>query len=187
MKFGKSSNRCKSCPTKAEPSRLVASLATVEVTKPAMRRYASVWAAASQPRNIRFRGVQVFPHIEGSSKADAMGESGCPRRGTWPWHVRRGRPSNLGYPSFSMRNIRKIGEPVTHPRTQHELAEAQMLRPSRKTSQRKKSIRRKVGQRQGEPKSRPTGTRESEDPIGAMKPGNGWHRSRSSKVGPCRE
>ena len=128
----------------------------------------------------------MFPHIEDGSNLDEMGEFGCPRRGTWPWHVRRGRPSNLGYPSFSMRNIRHDGEPVTYPRTQQELAEALLLWLSRKTSQRK-SIRREVGQRQGEPKSRPMGTRESEDPVGAMKPGNGWHRSRSSKVGPCRE
>jgi hypothetical protein len=46
--------------------------------------------------------------------------------------------------------------------------------------------------RQGRPKARGTraeadGDEASEGCIRAMKPGNGWHRSRWSKGGPCRE
>jgi hypothetical protein len=40
---------------------------------------------------------------------------------------------------------------------------------------------REVGRKQGEPEPRPTDVRESEGRIGAVKMGNGWHRTHRSK------
>ena len=56
MKFGLSSSGCNPRPAKGEPTQPVASLSTVAVTRPAMRRCASAWAVGNAAtKTISFR------------------------------------------------------------------------------------------------------------------------------------
>ena len=56
MKFGLSSSGCNPRPAKGEPTQPVASLSTVAVTRPAMRRCASEWAVGNAAtKTISFR------------------------------------------------------------------------------------------------------------------------------------
>ena len=53
LKFGVPSSGCETHPAKAEPSRLVVSLAAVRVTKPTMRRHTSNGPRVGKPRKTQ--------------------------------------------------------------------------------------------------------------------------------------
>jgi putative transposase len=151
-------------PTKAEPSRSVASLATAEVTTPAKRRHANVRAAASQPRNWFTPSAEGVDDSEGRSDVHQdRARWSRTRRGKWPRHVRRGRSSNLGDPRLSCETpaVREAGDqfPVSGASWRVRSWRCRAQRPA------KNECSRQVGRRQGKLEPRPTGTRESEDPI----------------------
>ncbi len=83
MKFGTSSSGCETRPAKGEPAQPVASLATVAVTRPAMRRRASAWAvgnAATKLRSSRVSRVLNGPKTTAALAKLGEGESrpaGC--------------------------------------------------------------------------------------------------------------
>ena len=78
MKFGSSSSGCEPRPAKGEPAQPVASLAPVAVTRPAMRRRASVWAVGKAATKNYFipgaEGVDL-PEGDGGLPAAGQGES----------------------------------------------------------------------------------------------------------------
>lgn len=62
------SSGCESRPTKAQPRRLVASLATEWATTPAIRRYARTWAVGCSPESYN---MLAKPKMSSNRKAAA--------------------------------------------------------------------------------------------------------------------
>jgi hypothetical protein len=85
------------------PPEPVASLATIAVTRPAMRRCASVWAVGHAATKITDPGMpRVLFYLKAMAASPMVGaRGGRTRRGVRPRHARRGRPSNLGGPRLS--------------------------------------------------------------------------------------
>ena len=69
MKFGLLSSGCEPRPAKGRPTQPVASLAAVAVTRPAMRRRASVWAVGKAATKIKPSRV---PRVSNDLKATAV-------------------------------------------------------------------------------------------------------------------
>ena len=72
-KLRQSSCGCESRPTKGEPARSVASLATVAATGPAKRRRASAWAADASHEVFTIPGVEGVKRPEDNSDVPASG------------------------------------------------------------------------------------------------------------------
>ncbi len=118
MKFSELSSGWKSRPAKAEPGRLVVSLAAQGVTAALMRRHANVWAVGLQPTKVSIRDVQGVSLPEDSSGTTRKGRGSAapgevfdhgtyeqdspvtresqlyPSEKTWPRRVARSQVSN---------------------------------------------------------------------------------------------
>ncbi len=188
MKFGSSSSGCDPRPAKGEPAQPVASLATDAVTRPAMRRRASMWAvgnAATKTMSSRVpRGLEP-------SKATALspqqgrGESapgGVYDHGT----QQEDGPGTWEATRSSSATTRSSGEPVTslrravRPWMRARPADATRVAPHRR------SIRAEVGRRQGETGAAVDGI----EGVGGLRRSfdvgeRGGARTRPSKGGPC--
>jgi len=148
-----------------------------------MRRYASTRAASIQPRKRQiFPGAQGFNAPEGHGVSPNEVGEGCRTRRGGLHAARVTRTTQKpGRASFLLETFRQIyGAPVTNPPCTLGVCERAFDVAKNKHSHR------------GRPKARGTraeaeGNEASEGCIRATKPGNGWHRSRWSKGGPCRE
>src|SRR6266542_3233190 len=86
-----------------------------------------------------------------------------------------------GRASLLLETIRQInGAPVTNPPCTARVRGCRRAVAKNKRSHRGRPVARGT-------RAEAEGSEASEGCIRAMKPGNGWHRSRRSKGGPCRE
>jgi hypothetical protein len=112
MKFGFSSSGCDPRPAKGEPAQPVASLATVAVTRPAMRRCASEWAVgiAASKSNLPWCREGWIPRRPWRLSAYGQGR---PHRAGCTTTARSKRTSQTpGRPTFFLGNFRSDGDPV---------------------------------------------------------------------------
>jgi hypothetical protein len=186
MKFGLSSSGCEPRPAKGEPAQPVASLATVAVTWPAMRRHASVWAVGQQPRKFGDPGCRGGLRPRRRRRLSDMGWRDRTRRGVRPRHAGRGRSRHLGGPRSSSATIRSDGDPVITPRRAARLRMRARPADATPVAPRRRSIRAEVGRWQGE-----TGVAvDGDGGVGGLHTSfdvgeRGSARTRPSKGGPC--
>jgi hypothetical protein len=174
MKFSESSSGCEPRPAKGEPAQPVASLATVTATWPAMRRCASEWAVGkAATKTTSSRVPRAFFCPKAMAACPQKGEGRLYPAGCTTTARSKRTVQAPGRPTFLLGQYRSDGDPVITPRRAARLrmrarpADATVVAPHRR------SIRARVGGRQGRPELTPTGTRESEGCIRAKTSGNG--------------
>ena len=187
MKFGTSSSGCETRPAKGEPAQPVASLATVAVTRPAMRRRASAWAvgnAATKVMSSRVSRVLNGPKTTAALAKVGEGES-CPAGCTTTARSKR-TVQAPGRPTYLLGDNRCDGDPVTTLRRaarwwmRARPADATRVAPHRR------SVHAEVGHRQGETEAMADGY----EGVGGLRTSfdvgeRGGARTRPSKGGPC--
>jgi hypothetical protein len=187
MKFGLSSSGCKPRPAKGKPAQPVASLATDAVTRPAMRRCASVWAvgnAATKIMSFRMPRVLLAPKATAISPQEGEGRPHPAGRTTTARSKRT--VQTPGRPTFLLGDIRSNGDPVNplrraaRPWMRARPADATQVAPHRR------SIHAEVGQQQGETGVAADGNGGVGGPNRSVDVGErGGTRTRPSKGGPC--
>ena len=100
MKFGSLSSGCEPRPAKGEPAQPVASLATAAVTRPSMRRHASVWAVGNAATKTMSSRV---PRALDRPKATAI----SPEQGE-----ERAHPAGCTTTARSKRTVQAPGRPT---------------------------------------------------------------------------
>ena len=187
MKLGLSSSGCKPRPAKGEPAQPVASLATDAVTRPAMRRRASVWAVGNAatktmssrvPRALRVPKATALSLQQGEGRVHPAGRTTTARS--------KRTVQTPGRSAFLLGNVRSNGDPVNplrraaRPWMRPRPADATQVAPHRR------SIRAEVGRRQGETGATAEGNEGVGGPHTSLDVGErGGARTRPSKGGPC--
>ena len=187
MKFGSSSSGCEPRPAKGEPTQPVASLATDAVTRPAMRRRASVWAVGNAatktmssrvPRALRVPKATALSLQQGEGRVHPAGRTTTARS--------KRTVQTPGRSAFLLGNVRSNGDPVNplrcavRPWMRARPADATQVAPHRR------SIRAEVGRRQGETGATAEGNEGVGGPHTSVDVGErGGARTRPSKGGPC--
>jgi hypothetical protein len=186
MKFGLSSSGCNPRPAKGEPAQPVVSLATVAVTRPAMRRHASVWAVGLRPRKFGDPGCRGCLRTRRRQRLSETGWRDRTRRGVRPRHAVRGRSRHLGGPRFSSALFRSNGDPVNALRRAARLRMRAWPADATRVAPHRRSIRAEVGHQQGKTVAAADGN----EGVGGLRTSadvgeRGGTRTRPSKGGPC--
>jgi hypothetical protein len=187
MKFGSLSSGCEPRPAKGEPAQPVASLAPDAVTRPAMRRHASVWAvgkAATKTMSSRVpRALHAPKAMAGFSE---QGERRPHPAGRLTTARSKRTVQAPGRPTFLLGEFRSDGDSVI---TLRRAARSRMhARPADATqvAPHRRSIRAEVGRRQGKTEAAADGHEGFGRPHRSEDVGErGGTRTRPSKGGPC--
>ena len=150
MKFGSSSSGCDPRPAKGEPARPVESLATAAVTRPAMRRHASMWAVGMQSRKYvdsRCRGCRDSRRLQWFPREWARGD--CTWRDDRPRHACKRTIQAPGRPRFFLGILPERRRPGDHSPTRRALADARAAGRRHDVAPHRRSIRTEVGRWRG--------------------------------------
>jgi hypothetical protein len=187
MKFGLLSSGCEPRPAKGEPAQPVASLATVAVTRPAMRRHASEWAVGNAAtKTMSSRVPRALDAPKATAVSPNLGEGRLHPAGCTTTARSKRTVQAPGRPSFLLGKYRSDGDPVIPLRRAARLRMRARPADATQVAPHRRSIRAEVGRRQGETGAAADGS----EGVGGLNTSEdvgerGGARTRPSKGGPC--